>query len=171
MKSGLFLFIYSILKAFLPFPSLEAVLLPLCLLHPKNAFYYSLLTAIGTCIGGHIGYEISAHYGKKAALKFVSEETIEQGITKFQKMGYLYVIIGSITPFPDFILAYVAGILNMNKWIFMLLDGGCRWIRSILLIYFSSYLNQFFHFDRYVLVLSILILVYFIGRYALKKRR
>ena len=73
MKSGLFLFIYSVFKAFLPLPSLEAVLLPLCLLYPDKAFFYAMLSGFGTCIGGHIGYEISNRYGRKAALRFVSE--------------------------------------------------------------------------------------------------
>ena len=129
-----------------------------------------MLSGLGTCIGGHIGYEISDHYGRKAALKFVSEEMMASAVEKFKKMGYLYIIIGSLSPFPDFILSYAAGILKMNRWIFMLLDGGCRWIRSLLLIYFSSALNEYFQFDRYISILSILMLCYFMGRYFLKKR-
>lgn len=170
MKSGLFLFIYSVFKAFLPLPSLEAVLLPLCLLYPDKAFFYAMLSGFGTCIGGHIGYEISNRYGRKAALRFVSEEMMASAVEKFQKMGYLYIIVGSLSPFPDFILSYAAGMLKMNRWVFMLLDGGCRWLRSLLLIYFSSVLNEYFHFDRYMIILSVLMLCYFMGRYFLKKR-
>ena len=66
MKTSLFLFIYSILKAFLPLPSLEAVLLPMALIQPKYAFLYCILTGIGTCIGGHIGYSLSNRYGRKS---------------------------------------------------------------------------------------------------------
>lgn len=169
MKSSLFLFVYSILKAFLPFPSLEAVLLPLCLMHPQYAFFYALLSGIGTCIGGHIGYLLAFHYGKDLVLKMISEKELNQGIIYFQKKGYLAVILGSITPFPDFILAYLAGILKMNPWIFLLLDGGCRFIRSLIFIYFSAQLNHLFHLDRYITILSIFIMVYFVGKYVIQK--
>ena len=151
MKTSLFLFIYSILKAFLPLPSLEAVLIPMCLVHPENAFYYALITGIGTCIGGRIGYELSYHFGRKVALKFVSQDVIDEGMSEFNRVGYLFIVIGSISPFPDFILSYIAGLANMNRWIFMALDGGCRFIRSIILVYFSIKLNHYFDFDKYTL--------------------
>lgn len=170
MKTDLFLFIYAMLKAFLPLPSLEAVLLPMCFLRPNKAFYYSLISAVATMMGGHIGYQISAVYGRKAILKFVSEQTLEEGIENFKKWGFLYIALGSVSPFPDFVLAYVAGLLKMNPWLFMVVDGGCRWVRSLVMIYFSSKLNELFHIERYITILSILMLVYFIGKYALKKR-
>lgn len=50
------LILYAILKAFLPLPSLEVVLTPLCLKHPEKWLLYSFEGAIGTCIGGAIGY-------------------------------------------------------------------------------------------------------------------
>lgn len=171
MKSNLFLFIYAILKAFLPLPSLEAVLLPMCLLNPESSWIYAIISGAGTCIGGFIGYELSYRYGSSIVLKFVDEKTFEKGIVDFKKYGILSVIIGSISPFPDFILAYVAGIMKMNRWIFIGLDGGCRYLRSIMLIYFSTKLNEFFHIDRYITILSIFLLVYFIGSYTFKKKR
>ena len=170
MKTSLFLFIYSILKAFLPLPSLEAVLIPMCLIHPENAFFYSLITGVGTCIGGHIGYELSYHFGRKVALKFVNQEVIDDGMSEFNRVGYLFIIIGSISPFPDFILSYIAGLAKMNRWIFMLLDGGCRFIRSLLLVYFSIKLNYLFDLNKYIMIISILILVYFVGKFVLKRK-
>lgn len=170
MNSILFLFIYSILKAFLPLPSLEAILLPLCILYPKHAFLFACLSGIGTCIGGHIGYKISYHFGKKSVLKFVNEKTVEDGIREFKKMGYSFIVVGSISPFPDFLLAYIAGLVGMNQWIFMLIDGGCRFIRSVILIYFSIELNKYFQIDQYITILSILMLIYFIGKFILKRK-
>lgn len=170
MDTFLFLFIYSILKAFLPLPSLEAILLPMCVLYPQYALIYSILTGVGTCIGGLIGYELSYHYGRKLVLKLVNEDVIEEGITKLNKLGYPFIVIGSLTPFPDFLLAYIAGLIKMNKWMFMLVDGSCRFIRSILLVYFSLELNKHFQIDRYVTLISILILVYFLGKFVLKKK-
>ena len=171
MKTNLFLFIYSILKAFLPLPSLEAVLLPMVLIKPEYAFLYCILTGLGTCIGGHIGYLLSNRYGRKIILKFVDESTIDEGMSEFNRIGPLFIIAGSISPFPDFILAYIAGLANMNRFLFMILDGGCRFIRSILLVYISLKFNEYLQIDKYVTYISILLLVYFIGKTALKKKR
>ncbi|MGN1344122.1 MAG: VTT domain-containing protein, partial [Traorella sp.] len=124
-----------------------------------------------TCIGGHIGYELSARYGRKIVLKFVGEESIEKGIMEFQRLGYLFIVIGSISPFPDFILAYVAGLTKMNRLYFMLIDGGCRFIRSLILVYFSTLLNEFLHLDKYITIISILILVYFIMKMFFHKNK
>lgn len=169
MKTNLFLFIYSILKAFLPLPSLEAVLLPMVLIKPEYAFLYCCLTGIGTCIGGHIGYILSNRFGRKIILRFVDEETINEGMNEFNRIGPLFIIVGSISPFPDFILAYIAGLANMNKFLFMILDGGCRFIRSILLVFVSLKFNEYLQIDKYITLISILIIIYFIGKFSYKK--
>lgn len=169
MKTNLFLFIYSILKAFLPLPSLEAILLPMCILNPNYAFYYCVISGIGTCIGGHIGYECSYHFGRKIILKFVDEKTIDEGMNEFNRIGPLFIIVGSISPFPDFILAYVAGLAKMNRFLFLLLDGGCRFIRSIILVFVTIRFNQYLQLDKYITILSIFLLVYYISKMTIKK--
>lgn len=171
MQANLFLFLYSIFKAFLPLPSLEAVLLPLCLKYPQKAILLAFISGGGTSIGGWIGYELSYRYGRKIALKWVTKKTLDEGEKQFNTIGIWAVIVGSITPFPDFILAYVAGIVGMNRWLFLLLDGLCRLIRSLLMIFALQQFNHFLHFDRYITILSILILVYFIGKYFIHKKR
>lgn len=171
MQASLFLFFYSICKAFLPLPSLEAVLLPLCLKYPEKAFVYALISGCGTSIGGWIGYELSFRYGRKFALKWVSQTTLAEGEKQFNTIGIWAVIVGSITPFPDFILAYIAGIVGMNRWLFLILDGSCRFVRSLLMIFALKQVSSFFHLDRYMTIFSIMILVYFIGKYLIKKER
>ena len=103
------LILYAILKAFLPLPSLEVVLTPLCLKHPEKWLLYSFEGAIGTCIGGAIGYGIAYSVGRKALAHIASDEDIEKGETLMRKHGLLAVFIGGITPIPDFLLAYLAG--------------------------------------------------------------
>ena len=64
------LILYSILKAFLPLPSLEVILVPLVLNEPDKWVLYSLEGALGTFIGGGIGYFIAYKLGRKAFLHF-----------------------------------------------------------------------------------------------------
>ena len=92
------LILYAILKAFLPLPSLEVVLTPLCLKHPEKWLLYSFEGAIGTCIGGAIGYGIAYSVGRKALAHIASDEDIEKGETLMRKHGLLAVFIGGITP-------------------------------------------------------------------------
>ena len=73
------LLLYSVLKAFLPLPSLEVILTPLCLKNPQKWVIYAMEGAIGTCVGGAIGYMIAKLLGKKAFSSLVSEEDMKKG--------------------------------------------------------------------------------------------
>lgn len=171
MNADLFLIVYSCLKAFLPLPSLEAVLVPFCLADPQKSLYYALISGIGTFLGANFGYELARCYGRDFALRFMSAKTLDQGEVAMKKYGALAIITGSITPFPDFILAYVAGIYKMNRWLFLLLDGGSRFVRSLLVAYSVNQLSEHFAIEKYSTILSILILIYFLLKYTLKKER
>ncbi len=87
MNADLFLLIYACLKAFLPLPSLEAVFIPMCLAQPARSFYYALVSGIGTFFGANIGYTLSAVYGRKIALRFVDEQTLDQGEASIDRYG------------------------------------------------------------------------------------
>ncbi len=170
MNADLFLLIYACLKAFLPLPSIEAVFVPLCLAAPTKSFYYAAVSGIGTFLGGYIGYELSVSYGRKFALKLVNEETLSEGEATMQKYGAMAVILGSLTPFPDFVLAYLAGLCRMNRWLFLLLDGSCRFMRSLLVAATLSKASEFIAIEKYSTLLSILILVYFLSKYVIRKK-
>lgn len=171
MKAKLFLFLYSILKAFLPLPSIEAVLVPLCLNYPTQSLLFALISGIGTALGGLVGYELAYYYGRELVLKFIDEDTLTKGESQFKKHGIWYVVIGSISPFPDFVLAYIAGIVKMNRVLFLVIDGLCRFIRSLLIVYSLNSLNTVLPIEQYATGLSILILFYFVAKYFLKKSR
>lgn len=171
MKTDLFLFFYSTLKAFLPLPSLEAVLVPLVLVQPKRALILALISGVGTSLGGAIGYEIAFRYGRKVVLRFVSENTLTKGEEMIHQHGILAIVLGSLTPFPDFILAYLAGITSMNKALFLLIDGSCRMLRSLFVTFSIAQMSQYFHLEKYAFILTILLFIYFFLRYILKKKR
>ena len=43
--------LYAVLKAFLPLPSLEVLLVPLCVGEPQSYLRFALEGAAGTCVG------------------------------------------------------------------------------------------------------------------------
>ena len=64
------LVLYACLKAFLPLPSLEVVLIPLILKNPDGWLLYAMEGAVGTAIGGWIGYQIARRAQQAVLRKF-----------------------------------------------------------------------------------------------------
>lgn len=159
------LLIYSCFKAFLPLPSLEVLLIPLCTLHPERFILYAIEGAIGTCIGGAIGYYLAKKVGQRILVQFATEEEMEHTRKALEKYGVFAIFIGAITPIPDFLLAYFAGLLQMRLVPFLLADGSARLIRSLLVGYFVRSMSKIVDFDRYGMVFSLFIVAYLVYQY------
>ena len=159
------LLLYSILKAFLPLPSLEVMLVPMCLAKPERWIRYSFLGAIGTCIGGAIGYVIAYLIGKKALSHIAASEDIEKGETLINRYGVIAIFIGGVTPLPDFLLAYLAGFAHMNFMAFTLSDGAARLLRSLLITYCLNALGMLINVDAFGTWFSVLILIWMLWEF------
>ena len=109
--------LYAVLKAFLPLPSLEVLLVPLCVGEPQSYLRFALEGAAGTCVGG-------------------------------------------ITPIPDFILPYLAGLTGMNFFAFSLTDGISRFLRSWLVGYSIYQASGLIDFQAYGNLLCAVVLLW-----------
>lgn len=165
------LILYAILKAFLPLPSLEVVLVPLVLADPDKWILYSLEGAIGTFIGGGIGYVIADRLGRKALLHIASSEDVQKGEELMNHYGVWAVFIGGITPIPDFLLAYLAGFTHMRFSLFASCDAFARLLRSLLICYCLQKLGQVINVDWFGTVFSLIILVWMLVRWGKEKLR
>lgn len=163
------LFLYAILKAFLPLPSLEVVLVPLCLADPDKWILYSLEGAAGTFIGGGIGYLIAYRLGRKAMAHIASQEDIEKGEDLMNRYGLLAVFIGGVTPIPDFLLAYLAGFTKMRFTSFALCDAIARLLRSLLVCFCLLQLGTMFDVDRFGTWFSLGIMLVLLVRWGWQK--
>lgn len=162
------LFIYAILKAFLPLPSLEVMLIPLVIKNPL-VLTYSIIGAIGTFIGATIGYSI-AYFGSKHLLgRFINEKSLRYSKTFVGKYGILSVFIGGITPIPDFILAYGAGLARMNYLAFVVSDAIARFLRSLIVGYIVVSFGYVIDMDKWGTILSLVIMSYFIFKWGFSK--
>lgn len=165
------LFLYAVLKAFLPLPSLEVILVPLCLSNMDKWIIYSIEGAIGTFVGGGIGYFIAYKLGRKAMLHIASESDIAKGENLMHKYGLWAVFIGGITPIPDFLLAYLAGITHMPFLSFASCDAIARFIRSLLVTYVLKTLGTMMDVDTYGTIFSLLIMIWLVGKWWRSKRK
>lgn len=165
MNGFLFLFFYATMKAFLPLPSLEVVLIPLVITHPEYFVHYSFLGAIGTFFGGSIGYFFARIVKENVWISIFGTSTWEKGKALFQRYGIFAVIVGGITPIPDFILAYIAGFTRMNYLAFAISDGIARFFRSIILLYFFIQLGIMIDMDQYGTAFVAILISYFFVKY------
>ncbi|MEG0526721.1 YqaA family protein [Amedibacillus sp. YH-ame6] len=164
------LLLYAILKAFLPLPSLEVILVPLCMHSPEKWILYSIEGAIGTCIGGGIGYCLAHRFGRNILQHMASEKDMDAGERLMNRYGMLAVFIGGITPIPDFLLAYLAGFTNMNFIKFSLCDGFARLLRSLLVTYCLYQLGSVVNVDSFGTWFSLIIILWLILRWWKEKR-
>ncbi len=77
-----------------------------------------------------------------------------------QKYGVLAVFIGGITPIPDFILPYLAGLTGMNFFAFSLTDGISRFLRSWLVGYSIYQASGLIDFQAYGNLLCAVVLLW-----------
>ncbi|MBE6114248.1 MAG: DedA family protein [Erysipelotrichaceae bacterium] len=165
----IFLLLYSTFKAFLPLPSLEVILIPLIIETPSFALFYSLIGGIGTFVGGSIGYAIAYYLGSKWMDHLSSQDTIRKGMELVSKHGVIAVFIGGITPIPDFLLAYLAGLTRMNYWPFAITDALARFLRSILVSYVVILFGYVIDMDKWGSIISLVIIVYFVLKWGFTK--
>lgn len=165
------LFLYAVLKAFLPLPSLEVILVPLVIANPAHWLRYSLEGAVGTFIGGGIGYVIAARLGKKALKNIATAKDIQKGEELMNRYGVWAVLIGGITPIPDFLLAYLAGFAHMRFSLFALCDAAARLLRSLLVCYGMIKLGEVINVDGFGTIFSLIIFAWLLVRWGRTKWR
>ena len=145
------LILYSVLKAFLPLPSLEVILVPLVLHSPQKWLLYSLEGAVGTCIGGAIGYGIARILGKKVLYNIAAKEDVEHGEELMDRYGLLAVFIGGIT--------------SMRLLPFLLCDGFARLLRSLLVTLSLRYLGTVMNVDAFGTWFSLAIMLWLVWKW------
>ncbi|MGL5977704.1 MAG: YqaA family protein [Erysipelotrichaceae bacterium] len=164
MLELLFLFLYAVAKACLPLPSLEVVLIPMVIQNPNNWILISLIGAVGTFVGGAIGYVIARMFAP-FVLKHINQKDQEKGMYYIHRYGVLAIFIGGITPLPDFILPYVAGLAKMNFWLFASADAIARLLRSLLVAYAIVVFGTVVDIEFWGTIISVGIIVLLLAKY------
>ena len=159
------LILYSVLKAFLPLPSLEVILVPLVLHSPQKWLLYSLEGAVGTCIGGGNGYCKSPVAGTKKVFKIAPKKRGGHGGGLLERYGVFGVFIWGINPIPGFFLAYLSGFTNMRLFPFLLCDGFARLLRSLLVTLSLRYLGTVMNVDAFGTWFSLAIMLWLVWKW------
>ena len=123
------LFIFSFTESlFHPIP-VDPVLIAMAVMEKWNVSYIFFWALMGSVLGGILAYFLGRRFGKPIFIKFFGEKRFEQGKNFMEKWGILGIFITAVTPIPFKVAAWMAGILYMSRWKFIIaiiLGRGAR---------------------------------------------
>ena len=161
-------------SSFFPVPP-DVLLIALAVALPKKSLKYALVCAVGSVLGGCIGYLIGWQF-----MVSIGEKIIEfYGLTpKIEYIESLYnrydawaIGVAGFTPIPYKVFTISAGAFKINFWVFLIASTVSRSARFFLvggLIYiFGPAIQNFI--DRYFNILAVLFAVLLVAGFAIIK--
>ena len=156
--------------SFFPIPP-DVLLMALALALPKKAYRFALVAALGSVIGGALGYLIGWGLWDSVGPWFyqyvpgVTPEGFTQVGGLFEQYGFWIIFAAGFTPIPYKIFTIAAGVFSLNFPIFLLASLFGRGLRFFIVASLFYYLGEPARklIDKYFNLLSILLLIAIIG--------
>ena len=100
------------------------LLIPMCLARPDRAFYYALICAFFSVLGGVVGYGIGHLLYETLGLWIINTYGLEQQAADLQHQASSYwfwlLITKGLTPIPFKLVTIMSGLISYNFGLFML---------------------------------------------------
>jgi membrane protein YqaA with SNARE-associated domain len=128
------LFVYCVLESvFIPVPP-DVILVPLGLSRPKKALYFASLAAVGSVVGGVMGYCIGRFAFEPIAMPileyFNAADVLPKMQALFEEYGIWVVGVSALSPLiPYRFTILAAGMGHMAFVPFVLMSLAMHWIR------------------------------------------
>ncbi len=159
-------------SSFFPVPP-DVLLIALAISIPRRAFYYALICAVGSVLGGMLGYLIGYQF-----METVGNRIIEfYGVTgQWTYVGELYkhyaawaVGIAGFTPIPYKVFTIAGGAFQIDFLVFVLASAISRsarfFIVAALIYFFGPPIRAFI--DKYFNTLAIAFVILLVGGFVL----
>ena len=161
-------------SSFFPIPP-DILLIALCVARPERSFKYALVCAIGSILGGCVGYLIGwqfmASVGNRIVALYGLTDKVAYIETLYQTYDAWAVGIAGFTPIPYKVFTIAAGMFKINFVVFFLASLVSRSARFFFvggLIYmFGPRIQRFI--DRYFDLLAVSFTVLLVGGFVLIK--
>jgi membrane protein YqaA with SNARE-associated domain len=130
-------FISFIEASVFPIPP-YALLIPMCVAHPKKANWFALLGTVSSVIGGVVGYAIgvfASDWAKTWMVHWGYAEVLSSAAVFFEKWGALSIVVSAVSPLPYKIMTIASGLFGMNLFVFVLTSLVARGVR----FYFAAF--------------------------------
>ena len=120
-------FAESIFFPILPDPLLVAV----ALARQDLAIWLALLVTVSSVAGAVVGHWIGGKFGRPVLLRLFSEEVVEKTEHLLERYGVWATVLAAFTPIPYKVFAIAAGVLRLDRRIFVLASLVGRGLRFV----------------------------------------
>ncbi len=161
-------------SSFFPVPP-DVLLITLAISIPRKSFKYAAICAIGSVLGGILGYSIGL-YGYETIgrpiVEFYHGQDIMNAIRiRYDQYGFLGILIAAITPIPYKVFTIASGVFEFDFWLFLIasvIGRSARFFVVAGLIWkFGPAIKNFI--DRYFNLLSYIFIILLAGGFVLIK--
>ncbi|PIE68861.1 MAG: cytochrome B [Deltaproteobacteria bacterium] len=161
-------------SSFFPIPP-DVFLIALCVAAPKRSFFFALICAAGSVLGGAIGYGLGLGFMETIGMRILDWYGLHDKYTVVQDLYQRYdawaVGAAGFTPLPYKLFTISAGAFHVNFLTFMgvsILSRSARFFLVAGLIYlFGAPIQQFI--NRYFNILTVVFLALLIGGFVVVK--
>ncbi|WP_319524187.1 YqaA family protein [uncultured Desulfosarcina sp.] len=161
-------------SSFFPIPP-DVLLIALCVARPDRSLKYALICAVGSILGGCLGYLIGWQFMASIGSRIVEFYGLSDKVAYIETLYNTYdawaVGIAGFTPIPYKVFTIAAGMFKIDFTVFILASAVSRSARFFLvggLIYlFGPRIQRFI--DRYFNLLAIVFTVLLVGSFILIK--
>ena len=157
-------------SSFFPIPP-DGLLIALCLASPETAFLYALVCAVGSVLGGALGYLIGLKGGRPLLKRWFKSEKVRLVEDYYHRWDVWAVGVAGFTPIPYKVFTISAGVFDLNFSRFILTSIVSRSARfflvALLFYFFGETLRDLF--EKYFALLTVAFFVLlFLGFYFIR---
>lgn len=158
-------------SSFFPIPP-DVLLIALCLGDPSRAMFFATICAVGSVLGGILGYGIGLYGGRPVVQRLFPEQKIQAVERLYDRYNAWATGIAGLTPLPYKIFTIAGGAFAVSFKVFVLasvLSRSLRFFAVAGLIYFYGEPIKAF-IDQHLGWLTIAFVVFLAGGYWLVGR-
>lgn len=149
---------------FMPLP-MELISMPIFLLNPSKAFFYSLILILFSTMGSTVGYYVGKALGKPLLRKLISENHLQKLNNLYSKNSFITILTSSFTPIPYEAYVLSAGILNVEYKNFIIPAIISRLIRHLpqgilIALFGDAFLLNFKNYTLFIALILFLIILF-----------
>lgn len=115
-------------SSFFPIPP-DVLLIALCLGDPSQAFWFATVCAVGSVLGGVLGYGIGFYGGRPVLKRFFSRKKIEAVEAYYDRYNAWATGVAGLTPLPYKLFTISGGAFAINFKIFVIASVISRSLR------------------------------------------
>lgn len=161
-------------SSFFPVPP-DVLLIALAISIPKKSFKYALICAVGSVLGGVLGYGIGLYgyemVGRPIVEFYHGQEIMNMIKLQYDRHGFFGILIAAITPIPYKVFTIASGVFEFDFWSFFaasVIGRSTRFFVVAGLIWkFGPAIRDFI--EKYFNYLSVAFMVLLIGGFFIIK--